>query len=412
MNANSLSAVERCCDNRGGVIPKRIRVLSFNESATALGMGRVALGFALQARHPEQELPAVDVTLVTYRRGNRQSGLAAAAVAAGVPIIEIPEKKRWDWQVLRDIRRIVTEFKPDILETHNVKSHFLVRANGLHHQFPWVAWNHGYTSRDRLDRAYTQLDRWSLHGAFRVMTVCHPLAGVMHGLGVPRHKISVLHNYATPSDPPDSSQLLRVRQELGLSDELVVLNVARMSLEKGHADLLSAIALLKNVSGLPRHRLVLVGDGPEEGKLRRQALSLGIEDRIHMTGFKADVTPYYAIASIFTLPSHSEGSPNVILEAMFAGLPIAATDAGGIPEILDNDLTGLVVPKQNPQALAEAIKKLMLSEDLRASLAHAARRRVETAHTLQEYRRDLTQFYVETLSLRGGHSGIKEKLTA
>lgn len=391
--------------------PERIRVLSFNESATALGMGRVALGFALQARNPEPGLPAVEVTLVTYRRGNSPSGLAVAAAAAGVPLIEIPEKKRWDLKVLRDIRAIVTEFKPDILETHNVKSHFLVRANGLHRQFLWVAWNHGYTSRDYLDRAYTQLDRWSLPGAFRVMTVCQPLAGRMQRFGVSRNKIAVLHNYATPYPAPDPAEVARLKQQLGLSDELVVLSIARMSREKGHRDLLTAIALLKNVPGLPPYRFVLVGDGPEEERLRQQAQSLGIEDRIIMPGFQTDVAPYYAIGNIFALPSHSEGSPNVVLEAMFAGLPIASTDAGGVPEILENEVTGLVVPRMNPQALADAIQRLLLSQDLRVRLASVARRQVETAHTIRDYRRDLTQFYLETLRLRNGQSSLREKQT-
>jgi glycosyltransferase involved in cell wall biosynthesis len=89
---------------------------------------------------------------------------------------------------------------------------------------------------------------------------------------------------------------------------------------------------------------------------------------------------------------------------MAAGLPIAATRAGGVPEILENDVTGLLVPKEDPRTLADAIQKLLLSEDLRARLASAARRRVETAHTLEAYRRDLTQFYVATLKMRNGRS--------
>jgi glycosyltransferase involved in cell wall biosynthesis len=177
-----------------------------------------------------------------------------------------------------------------------------------------------------------------------------------------------------------------------------------MSVEKGHANLLSAIALLKDRRELPKHRFVLVGDGPEEENLRRQAAQLGIEDRLVWAGFQKDVAPYYAMAAIYALPSMSEGSPNVILEAMAAGLPIAATRAGGVPEILENDVTGLLVPKEDPRTLADAIQKLLLSEDLRARLASAARRRVETAHTLEAYRRDLTQFYVETLKMRNGRS--------
>ncbi len=212
-------------------------------------------------------------------------------------------------------------------------------------------------------------------------------------------KIRILHNFVKPYVAPPEEEVHAIRQQLGLSDELAVVTVGRMSLEKGQADLLSAIALLKDIPGLPRHRFVMVGDGPEEESLRRQAASLGIEDRVVWAGFQKNVVPYYALAAIFALPSHSEGSPNVILEAMAAGLPIAATSVGGVPEILEDGVTGLLVPARNPRALAEALRRLLLSEDLRGQLAAAAQRQAETAHTLRAYKRELTSFYVETLRM-------------
>jgi len=384
------------------VTPERIRALVFHENATATGVGGVALGFAVAARQPEPDLPIVDVTFATYRRNDQQTGFAASALAAGIPVIEIPESGRWDLKAVSHVKRIVRDFKPDILETHNIKSHLLVRATGLYREFPWIAWNHGYTAKNRLDRAYNRLDRWSLPGAYRLITVCGPFAAAIERLGIPRNKITVLHNWVNAHVRPADDEVFRVRQQLGLADQLVVLTVGRMSVEKGHANLLNAIALLKSRSELPKHRFVLVGDGPEEANLRRQAAQLGIEDRLVWAGFQKNIAPYYALATIYGLPSISEGSPNVILEAMAAGLPIAATRAGGVPEILENDVTGLVVPTQNPQALSDAIQQLLLSPELRARLASAARRQVDTAHTLQAYRRKLTEFYVETLRMRNG----------
>jgi glycosyltransferase involved in cell wall biosynthesis len=382
------------------VTPERIRVLAFHENATATGLGRVALGFAKAARETEPNLPSVDATFVTYRRKDKQTAFAAAALAAGIPVIEIPEHGRWDPRVVPVLRRIVREFAPDILETHNVKSHFLVRATGLHREFPWIAWNHGYTSKDRIDRAYNQIDRWSLRGAYRLMTVCRPFATAMQHLGIPREKISVLHNFVDAYVPPADDEVLRLRQKMGLGDELIIVTIGRMSVEKGHANLLRAIALLKDRPELPKHRFVLVGDGPEETNLRRQAAQLGVKDRLVWVGSQENVVPYYAMATIYALPSISEGSPNVILEAVEAGLPIAATRAGGVPEILENDVTGLLVPVEDPRAFADAIHKLLLSEALRARLASTALHQVETAHTIEAYRRDLTQFYVETLRMR------------
>jgi glycosyltransferase involved in cell wall biosynthesis len=383
----------------GAVIPTRIRVLTLIESVTVTGPARVLLDFAQEAKHAELGLPAVDVTFVTYRRGDGQSALAATAREAGVPVIEIPERGRWDPSVIPGLRRVVAEFQPDILESRNVKSHFLIRLAGLHRQFPWVAWNHGYTLTDRKDRAYNQLDRWSLRAAFRVIAVCKPFAARLEQRGVSADKVYILHNFVKPYAAPPEEEVQAIRQQLGLSDQLVVVTVGRMSLEKGHADLLSAIALLKEMPGLPRHRFVLVGDGPEEENLRRQAARLGIEEQIIRTGFQKNVAPYYALAKVFALPSHSEGSPNVILEAMVAGLAITSTNVGGVPEILEDGVTGLLVAARNPQALAEGLRRLLVSEELRAQLAFAAKRQAETAHTLQAYKRELTKFYVEVLGM-------------
>ena len=388
------------------MIPERIRVLAFHETGSVTGMGRVALGFADIARHKEPDMPAVDVTFATYRRNNQQTGFAGAALAAGIPVMEIPERGRWDLKVMPEIRRIVREVRPDILETHNIKSHFLVRATGLHREFPWVAWNHGYTNKDRLDRAYNQIDRWSLHGAFRLMTMCRPFSAAMQKLGVPARKITILHNFVEAYVRPGDEDVARLKQQMGLTGEVVIVTVGRMSLEKGHANLLNAIALMKNMPDLPLHRFVLVGDGPQEQNLRQQAASLGIEGRILWAGFQKDVTPYYAMATIYALPSLSEGSPNVVLEAMSAGLPIAATRAGGVPEILEDEKTGLLAPVQDPQALAEALRKLLVSEELRARLASAAQKQVEAAHTLHAYKRALTKFYVETLQMCAGKSKL------
>ncbi len=382
------------------MIPERIRVLTFIESASVTGPARVLIDFAQEARQPEPGLPAVDVTLITYRRGAGEGALATAAKAAGVPVIEVPELRRWDPGVIPQLRRAVLEFKPDILESRNVKSHFFIRLTGLHGQFPWIAWNHGYTSKDRRDRAYNQLDRWSLRGAFRVMTVCKPFSAAIQKLGVPAGKITILHNYVKPYAPPAAEEILRFKQELGLNHELVILTVGRMSSEKGHTDLLSAVALLEQVSGLPDYRVVLVGDGQEEENLRKQVANLGISGRIIMAGFQKNVAPCYATGTIFALPSHSEGSPNVVLEAMAAGLPIAATSVGGVPEILENEVNGLLVPARSPQALREAIRRLLVSPDLREKLASEARKKAAESHTLQAYKRELTRFYVETLQMR------------
>ena len=343
------------------------------------------------------DLPPVEVTIVTYQRGAEPSALAQAAQQAGVPVTTVAEQRRWDPKVFPQLKQVIAAANPDILETRNVKSHFLVRMLGLEKQYPWVAWNHGYTKTSMLDRMYTQLDRWSLRGAYRVVTVCQPFADRIVDLGIPRDRITILHNAVKPFVAPPASEVARVRRELGIGTEAVILSVGRLSLEKGHADLLRATKILTEMNGAPAFRVVIVGDGPERGTLARLAAELGVEKHVTFAGFQRDTKPYYAMADMVAVPSHSEGSPNVVLEAMAAGLPMAACRVGGVPEILEEGVTGLMVESQKPELMAQALFRLLSDAELRSRLGAAAKSRAAAAHTPEAYRRALVGFYRDTL---------------
>ena len=376
---------------------KPIRVLTLIESATVTGPARNIIEFARTARDAEGDLPAIEVTLLTYRRGPEESALALAAREAEIPVITLAERRRWDTRVLAHLRQAVAAHNPDILETRNVKSHFLVRKLGLNRKYTWVAWNHGYTATSLLDRVYTQLDRWSLRGTHRMVTVCRPFADKLVTLGVGREKITILHNAVKPFVTPPADAIDRVRRELGLTeDEAVILSVGRLSQEKGHADLLRAGAALA-MPATPPFRIVIVGDGPEREPLLRLASQLGISNQVTLTGFQRDTRPYYAMATVVAVPSHSEGSPNVVLEAMAAGLPIVANAVGGVPEILEEGVTGIMVPARNPAAMAQALQGVLRDPEMQHRLGSAARARSLSDYTPEAYRRKLAAFYAETL---------------
>jgi glycosyltransferase involved in cell wall biosynthesis len=374
------------------VIHPPIRVLTLIENATVTGPARNAIEFGRVA------MPDVEVTIVTYQRGPQESALASAARAAGLPVALVAERRRWDTQVFKQLRQVIAAMNPDILETRNVKSHFLVRLLGLQRQYPWVAWNHGYTETSSLDRMYTMLDRWSLRGAYRVVTVCQPFADAIAGLGVSRDRIRILHNSVRPFVIPAADEIARVRGEFAIQDhEAVIVSVGRLSHEKGHADLIQAAAKLAGMPGTSPFRVVIVGDGPERQPLQKLAVQLGMEKVVIFAGFQRDTRPYYAMATVVAVPSHSEGSPNVVLEAMAAGVPLAANRVGGVPEILQESVTGLMVEARNPEAMAKTIFQLLSNADLRSRLGSAARERAESAHTPEAYRLALVEFYRETL---------------
>ena len=382
-----------------------IRVLTLIENALVTGPARNVIEFAKMAAKPEGDLPAVQVTLVTYQRGAEEPALARAAQEAGLAVRTVAERRRWDTQVFRQLKQVVAEINPDILETRNVKSHFLVRLLGLYRKYPWIAWNHGYTSISRLDRLYARLDRWSLPKAYRVVTVCRPFAEELARIGVRKDRITILHNAAQPFVAPPLDEVERTWRKLGIADdEAVILAVGRLSEEKGHADLIRAAAILSGTPGLPRFRVVILGDGPEREPMLQLAAKLGVTQRIKLAGFQRDTAPYYAMATLVAVPSHSEGSPNVVLEAMAAGLPIVANQVGGVPEILDEGATGLMVMPRNPTAMAYAIQRILTDEELRGRLGASARARAEESYTPAEYRRALAEFYQEILDSRAKKS--------
>ena len=154
--------------------------------------------------------------------------------------------------------------------------------------------------------------------------------------------------------------------------ERSVLVVARLIPAKAHDVLLDAFARLAD--DLDDWRLVIVGRGPSEGTLRRRAATLGIAARVDWAGYVEDPAPWYARAGIFVLPSHHEGMPNALLEAMSAALPVVVTDGSPGPlEWIRDGENGLVVPVGAPAALAHAITRLARDPELRRRLGGRGR---------------------------------------
>ena len=208
-------------------------------------------------------MPPLDFSIVTFHRepGDvRQETLitdteftpnafVAAARAQGVEVDVISERFRFDPRAIAQLRRIVARRKPDIVQTHMVKSHFLTKLSGIGRKYPWVAYHHGYTTTDLKMRGYNQLNRWSLPSAARVITVCGPFAEVLSHAGVSRDRIVVCHNSITAPIriTEDSKRVLKEGLKIA-NGERVLLSVGRLSREKGHRDLVNAISRLRELN--------------------------------------------------------------------------------------------------------------------------------------------------------------------
>ncbi len=153
--------------------------------------------------------------------------------------------------------------------------------------------------------------------------------------------------------------------------------VGRLHPVKGHGDLVAALGLLAQ-SEEPPH-VAIVGYTPEEErqKLVEQARALGVERLLHFAGRRENIPEWLAAVDTFVLPSHSEGMPNALLEAMAAGLPAVATRVGGTVEVVEEGKTALLVPPHEPGALAEALDSLRRDAARAAELGRTARAAME-----------------------------------
>ena len=359
-----------------------IRVISIVEAVTVTGPMKPLLMFA--SRAARRPTPPIHLSVITTARtsaGGLQQGNAftAAARAAGVDVDLCPESFAGDPRVLATMARYLRQYAPDIIETHNFKCHFLfwilrlVPGLGLRKKH-WIAFHHGYTKTSWRVKLYQLLDSLTLPGADRVVTLCEPFVMQLMARGVRRDRIEVISNAIEHREPPDTSDLATIRKAYELTNEdKVLLYVGRLSAEKGCRDLLDAFRKLTTRQPDLRLKLLIVGDGPD-----RQALtdySRDLAGRVMFAAHQAESWQFYFLADTFVMPSHSEGSPLVLLEALSAGCAIVATKVGGIPETVVDGESALLVEAHDVPGLARALERVLTDPASAARLRAAARSR-------------------------------------
>jgi glycosyltransferase involved in cell wall biosynthesis len=226
---------------------------------------------------------------------------------------------------------------------------------------------------------------------------------------IPPERIRILPN-GIASVPQDGRDL---RGEFGASPEVGLIGaVGRLYPEKGYDDLVRAIALLKQDSVRPI-RCVIVGHGSEREKEKLQALinELDVAHEVRLVGRRQDVPDVIRALDVAVLSSRNEGSPLAMMEYMAGAAPIVATAVGGIPELVEDGVHGLLVPPHDPNALAAAIRRLLADRTLALRLGDAARERQRSNYDLDAVVGRLERLYVElyerSRAARGAAQGVR-----
>lgn len=302
--------------------------------------------------------------------GELQSLLAMA----GVPATNLNMTSRLDIPVIARLRRLIREFKPDLLCTYLFHANHLGRIIGRLSGVPriitvqesvdaWRRWPHNL-----VDRVTSRLVDRFIANSMAVRQRFHEFSGVA------TDRVEVIHNGIDlePFRAPDSHRRAAVREDLGLGDdEVAFITVAHVNPYKGHGHLVEAAADI--VKTHPQARWLFVGSGRADEGVRKQIQGSGLQEQVRMLGVRNDVPDLLNAADVFVLPSLWEGCPLSILEAMAAGLPVIASHVGGVPELVRQGESGLLAGPGKAADLARAMQALLDDAVLRSRMGRQGR---------------------------------------
>jgi glycosyltransferase involved in cell wall biosynthesis len=301
------------------------------------------------------------------------------------------------WQDLRAIGQflqLIQEVRPDLIHAHSSKAGMVARIAGFWAKVPTLYTAHGWGFDDRISfkRRLPVLVIEKVLALVTSKVICvaesdRQLA-IRKKVFPPRKLVTVYNGIAAidPQDLPPSNlnSLTDVTQPIRL------IMVARFNFQqKDQPTLMQAVKEL----GDQRVHLMLAGSGPNFDQGKALATELGVASSISFLGDRADVAELLAANHIFVLSTHYEGFPISILEAMRAGMPIIATAVNGIPEQVIDGVTGLLVPPEDPTALAQAIKRLAVDPALRQQLGKAAQAKFHQEFTCTKMVEVTNQLY-------------------
>jgi len=301
----------------------------------------------------------------------RQGGeLARRAAGAGLEVVETPVSGGLDPRAVRSLLRAMRRFRPAVVGLHSSRSHNVAAAAkfvGGPEQPLFVV-----TRRVDFTPGRDPLNRWKyLHGADGYIAISKAVEQELVASGIPAEKIRIVHSgVAPPAVPPDARRELR--EELGISGEALLLGVvAALTDHKGHRYLLEAMPGI--LAAFPEAVLLLAGDGELGEELEELAEGLGIAGKVRFLGYRNDVPRILGALDLFVMPSKLEGLGTSVVDAMLAGAPVVATRAGGLPELIEDGVTGLLAEPRSPESLGERIVDALGDAGLRSRLAERAR---------------------------------------
>jgi len=380
-----------------------------------LNMGGPALHVSYLSKGLEDR--GYETTLAAGSLARGESSMSFVARELGVDVVPIPQLHReisplYDTLSVARVVKLIRRLRPQILHTHTAKAGAIGRLAALaagDARPPVVVHTfHGHVLRGYFGPVRTAVFRGIETGLARTTTrlvaVGPEVRDDLVALGVaPRERFSVIRlgiDLDARIASGDESSRAELRRLFGVPpDRFVVGWIGRMTAIKRLPDVLTAFADLR-ARGVDA-TLCLVGDGPDREAVERRAHELGVARHVLFVGYQRDVAPYYALLDALLLASANEGTPVVAIEALAARRPVVATAVGGVPDVVDDGVDGVLVPVGDVDAMAGALARLAAEPELRRRLGDAGRVRVLGRYRVERLVDDVDALYRELLSSAG-----------
>lgn len=333
------------------------------------------------------DLERFDPVVVTGPQTGSEGSLHGELAERGVRVIVLPELVRqvdpWaDVASLGSLTRTFQQEDVDVVHTSSSKAGILGRLAARRARVPTVLHTiHGWPFHDRqaapVSAVWRTLERRCAPLAHHLVVVAEAdrVKGLAAGVGRPKQYVTVRSGLELERYGADPATRARVRASLGLEPSaFVIAAVNRLSPQKDPLGLVRGLCpVLKQDSA---SRLLIVGDGPLRADVKRLIAELGLGRQVMLTGLRSDVADLLTAADVFVSASLWEGLPRTVIQAMATDLPVVATAADGIVDIVNDEVTGLLVPRADAPAMAAAVRRLRDDLKLRVRVTTAAAARL------------------------------------
>jgi glycosyltransferase involved in cell wall biosynthesis len=319
----------------------------------------------------------------------------------GVPfdVLGLTPGMRHPWHLLR-LKDFVQKCDPHIVHTFLLTASLYGRFAAMMARVPVVIGTE-VNIYERKQAMHALAERWLMRGTDAVVASAESVREFyVRQVDADPAKVEVIYNAVDWSqlDQTVTRDVMRASLRLPL-DAPVIGIIARLTEQKGHRVLFDALV---GHRGLAHAHLVVVGDGELRDELERRAVALALADRVRFLGARRDLGNILAAMDVFVMPSFWEGLPLSLVLAMGAGLAVVATRVAGIPEVVQDDATGLLVPPGDSAALGEALARVINDDATRTRLGHAAQAFVRPRFGVDGYVRAMTALYDRLLAAKDG----------